>query len=131
MYKGGHRYVCVDVLSDFLRLNALLQTSKNIRALTTVCALMSYHIFRLTECLITLFKGIRALTSMYALMFYQTVLSTEFLITNTKNIRALTTVYALISYQIFLLTECLITHHRHKGTHHYACVDVLSDCSFD
>jgi len=23
------------------------------------------------------------------------------------------------------------THHRYKGTHHYVCVDVLSDCSYD
>jgi len=23
------------------------------------------------------------------------------------------------------------THHRYKGTQHYVCVDVLSDCSYD
>ena len=34
-------------------------------------------------------------------------------------------------YQMVLITEFLITHHKYKGAHHYACVDVLSDDSVD
>ena len=44
--------------------------------------LMCYHIGPLTECLITHITNIRALTTMYALMFYQTALMTEGLIAN-------------------------------------------------
>ena len=37
---------------------------------------------------------------------------------------------ALMCYKIALLSECLIKH-KHTGVHHYVCIDVLSEWSYD
>jgi len=79
----------------------------------------------------TYFTAILALTSMYACMLYQNTLVTECLITHITNIMALTNMYTLMCYQIPLSRVPYYTNHRHKGTHHYIWVYVLSDSSVD
>ena len=74
-YMDAHLNVCM--LYQTSLVTEYLITHINIRALTSMYALMCYQMALLTECLITHITNIRALTSMYALMSYQMPLSTE------------------------------------------------------
>ena len=89
--------------------------------------LMNIQTALLTEYLITYITNIRALTIMHAIMCYQIPLLLNAYFTA---LWALITVYVFVVYQI--THDCMpyYTHHKHKGTHHYACNDVLSDSSF-
>jgi hypothetical protein len=68
---------------------------------------------------------------MHVLMNIQNALLTEFLIAYFTGIMALTTMLALMRYQITRHCMPNYTHQKHKGAHHYAIVDVLSDCFVD
>jgi hypothetical protein len=88
----------------------LITNITNIRALTTMYALMSCQSPLFTEFLITHITSIMALTTMCAFMCYQTPLLTEHLITHFTSIRTLITMDALMCYQTPLMTVCPITH---------------------
>ena len=96
-----------------------------------MCAFVCYQIALLIECLTTHYKGVRALTTINMLVCYPIGLLTESFITHITSVMALITMYAFVIYQIALLTECLITHFKYKGAHHYECICVLLDSSFD
>jgi len=91
---------------------------------------MRYQTILVTVCLITHITNIRALTTMNVLMSYHMAPFTECLITNFTALQAILN-YVCVYVSSDYSCHCMpyYTHHKHKGAHHYVCVDVLSDCS--